>query len=98
MGFTLFPEKGCYANAVTSVKNNMSIDVSELITFLKEYIHIEVSNGLFELYNKLIRIGHIGQTAEKECVIPVLFGIEHFLRKKGVSLAVGSSLAGIEKL
>ena len=98
MGFSLFPQEGCYANGVTSVRNNLSIDVSELIAFLKEYIHIEISNGLFELYNKLIRIGHIGQTAEKEYVMPVLFGIEHFLRKKGSKLAVGSSLAGIEKL
>ncbi|HVP17523.1 MAG TPA: alanine--glyoxylate aminotransferase family protein [Spirochaetia bacterium] len=98
MGFQLFPDKGCYANAVTSVSNNLPIQVSELIGFLKEFVHIEISNGLFELYNKLIRIGHIGQTAEREYVVPVLFGIEHFLRKKGLNLALGSSLGGIERL
>ena len=98
MGFQLFPEEGCYANAVTSVRNNLPIQVSELIGFLKDFIHTEISNGLFELYNKLIRIGHIGQTAEREHVVPVLFGIEHFLRKKGVNLALGSSLVGIERL
>ena len=98
MGFQLFPEEGCFSNAVTSVRNNLPIQVSELIGFLKEFVHIEVSNGLFELYNKLIRIGHIGQTAETEHVVPVLFGIEHFLRKKGLNLALGSSLSGIERL
>jgi alanine-glyoxylate transaminase / serine-glyoxylate transaminase / serine-pyruvate transaminase len=98
MGFELFPQQGCYANAVTSARNNLPIQVSELIGFLKEFVHIEISNGLFELYNKLIRIGHIGQTAQPECVVPVLFGIERFLRKKGVNLVVGSSLAGIEQL
>ena len=98
MGFQLFPEEGCCANAVTSVRNNLPIQVSELIDFLKDFVHTEISNGLFELYNKLIRIGHIGQTAEREHVVPVLFGIEHFLRKKGVNLALGSSLVGIERL
>ena len=98
MGFQLFPEQGCYANAVTSVRNNPPLVVSELIAFLKEFIHIEISNGLFELYDRLIRIGHIGQTAEREYVIPVLFGIECFLRKKGLDFPLGSSLVGIEKI
>jgi aspartate aminotransferase-like enzyme len=98
MGFQLFPEEGCYANAVTSVRSNSLIQVSELIGFLKEFVHIEISNGLFELYNKLIRIGHIGQTAQIEHVMPVLFGIEHFLRTKGMNPALGSSLTGIERL
>jgi len=97
MGFTLFPEEGCRANAVTSVRNDLSIDVSELIAFLKDFVHTEISNGLFDLYNKLVRIGHIGQTAQVECVMPVLFGIECFLRKKGRNLARGSSLSGIER-
>ena len=98
MGFQLFPGEGCFANAVTSVRNNLPIQVSDLIAFLKEFIHIEISNGLFDLYNKLIRIGHIGQTAEREYIVPVLFGIECFLRKKGLNPAVGSSLVGIERI
>jgi len=76
MGFQLYPEQGSCASAVTSVVNNLPIEVSELIAFLKEFVRIEISNGLFELYNKIIRIGHIGQTAEREIVIPALFGIE----------------------
>jgi aspartate aminotransferase-like enzyme len=80
------------------VRSSPPIVVSELIAFLKELIHIEISNGLFDLYDRLIRIGHIGQTAEREYVIPVLFGIECFLRKKGLSVPMGSSLVGIEKI
>lgn len=98
MGFTLFPQEGFCANAITAVRNSVSIDVGEMIGFLKEFVHTEISNGLFELYNKLIRIGHIGQTAEREHIVPVLFGIECFLRKKGKNLALGSSLVGIEDL
>ncbi|HTO23829.1 MAG TPA: alanine--glyoxylate aminotransferase family protein [Spirochaetia bacterium] len=98
MGFQLYPEQGSCASAVTSVVNNLPIEVSELIAFLKEFVRIEISNGLFELYNKIIRIGHIGQTAEREIVIPVLFGIECFLRKKGIDIPVGSSLVGIEEI
>jgi len=98
MGFTLFPQEGFCSNAVTAVQNSFSIDVAEMIGFLKEFAHTEISNGLFELYNKLVRIGHIGQTAQREHIIPVLFGIECFLRKKGKNLTLGSSLVGIEEL
>ncbi|HEY9595163.1 MAG TPA: alanine--glyoxylate aminotransferase family protein [Spirochaetia bacterium] len=97
MGFALFPQEGFCSNAVTAVRNSHSIDVAEMIAFLKGFAHTEISNGLFELYNKLVRIGHIGQTAERECVVPVLFGIECYLREKGKNVTLGSSLAGIEK-
>ncbi len=98
LGFEPFPEEGCFANGVTSVKNNLGIDVSELIECLKETVHIEISNGLFDHYNKMIRIGHYGQTAEKEYVIPLLFGIEQFLRKKGIAVPLGAGLVGMQKL
>lgn len=98
LGFELFPEEGCYANGVTAVKSNLPIKISEMIAFLKDYVHVEISNGLFDLYERLVRIGHIGQTAEREHIVPVLFGIEHFLRKKGLNPALGSSLVGVDRL
>ncbi len=98
LGFELYPEEGCYANGVTSAKSPAGIVVSEMIEFLKNYVHTEISNGLFDLFEKLVRIGHIGQTAEIEHIVPVLFGIEHFLRKKGLNPGLGSSLVGVERL
>ena len=97
MGFALLPREGFCANAVTAARNSLSIDVAEMISFLKEFARTEISNGLFEMYNKMVRIGHIGQTARREHVAAVLFGIECFLRKKGKKLALGSSLVGIEE-
>jgi len=96
IGFQPFPEEGYFANAVTVMKNNLEIDVSELIEFLKQRYNIEISNGLGELNNKIFRIGHIGQSASLDYVVPVLFGIEHYLRKKGVNVPTGASLVGVK--
>ena len=96
LGFDDFPPEGYRANGVTVMNNTLGIDVAQLIEFLKETYATEIGNGLCDLHNKIVRIGHIGQTATLDCVVPVLFGIEHFLRKKGMQVPVGASLAGIQ--
>jgi len=96
LGFELFPEKGYFANAVTVMRNNLGINVWELIEFLKQNYNIEISNGLGKLNNKIFRIGHIGQSASLDYVVPVLFGIEHYLREKGFNIPVGASLVGVK--
>lgn len=96
LGFELFPEEGYFANAVTVMRNNLGINVWELIEFLKQKYNIEISNGLGKLNNKIFRIGHIGQSASLDYVVPVLFGIEHYLREKGFSIPIGASLVGVK--
>jgi len=96
LGFELFPEKEYFANAVTVVRNNLGINIEELIDFLKQRYNTVISNGLGKLNNKIFRIGHIGQSASLGYVVPVLFGIEHYLRKKGFKIAVGASLVKVK--
>lgn len=96
LGFELFPEEGYFANAVTVMRNNLGINVWELIEFLKQNYSTEISNGLGKLNNEIFRIGHIGQSASLDYVVPVLFGIEHYLREKGFNIPVGASLVGVK--
>ncbi len=98
LGFELFPPDGCYSSGVTVVRNNQNIQVDELIRFIKYQYRTEISNGLFDLYNRIIRIGHIGATAYPDAVIPVLFGIEQYLRKKGRFIPIGASLGEFDNL
>jgi alanine-glyoxylate transaminase/serine-glyoxylate transaminase/serine-pyruvate transaminase len=96
VGFDEFPEKEFSSHVVTAMRNTFGVNISEMINFIKDMYNTEISNGLFGLNNKIFRIGHIGQSASLEYVVPVLFGIEHFLRTKGFSIPKGASLAGIE--
>jgi aspartate aminotransferase-like enzyme len=79
------------------MRNNLGIDINEMIQFIKKMYNTEISNGLFDLYNKIVRVGHIGQTATLDSVVPVLVGIEQFLRMKGRDIPLGASLSGVEK-
>lgn len=98
LGFAVFPEPGFRSSAVTVVSNTLGIDVNELIAWLKSSYSIEISNGIGELSNKIMRIGHIGQNAARDCIVPLLFGIEQFLRRKGLRLPVGASLTGVDSM
>jgi len=95
LGFQTLPEDEWASNGVTAVKNNLNINIKELITFLMEKYNIQIGAGLGKLGNKTFRIGHIGQSASLKFVVPVLFGIEHFLREKGFNIPVGASLIGV---
>jgi len=96
-GFKPFPEDSRYSSVETVMSNNLKIDINEMIHFIMQHYNTEISNGLFDLYNKILRIGHIGQTASLDSIVPVLIGIEQFLRKNGIPVPLGKSLEGIDK-
>jgi aspartate aminotransferase-like enzyme len=95
-GFISFPEEGAYSAVETVMANNLGIDIAEMIHYIEENYHTRIGNGLFDLYNKIVRIGHIGRTAHPNAVAPVLLGVEQFLRKKGFSVPSGAALSGLE--
>lgn len=96
LGFKIFPEEKYSAHALTVVSNNLNIDIQKLIEFLKYKYNIEISDGLDELRGKVFRIGHIGRSASLNHIIPVLFGVEDFLRKEGIKIPIGASLVGVK--
>jgi predicted phosphoserine aminotransferase len=64
-GFALFPEKGYESDTLTTVTNNMSISVSDLIKKLEEK-GVTISNGYGDLKEKTFRIAHMGDTKPDE--------------------------------
>jgi len=97
-GFESFPEEGACSAVETVMANNLGIDIADMIQFVQENYHTRIGNGLFDLYNKIVRIGHIGRTARPNAVMPVLIGIEQFLRKKGFSIPLGAALSGVDEI
>ncbi|HHY46427.1 MAG TPA: alanine--glyoxylate aminotransferase family protein [Firmicutes bacterium] len=70
----------------------------EIVEFLKEEFGIQVASGLRELAETTVRVGHMGPGARMTRIMPVLFGIEEWLRRKSHrAIAAGASMAGIAR-
>jgi aspartate aminotransferase-like enzyme len=63
--------------------------------WLVEQRSIAVGGGLGELSGKMFRVGHLGKAATREYLVDFLFAMEEFLRQKGISVPVGTSLCGL---
>jgi alanine-glyoxylate transaminase/serine-glyoxylate transaminase/serine-pyruvate transaminase len=67
----------------------------EVVGFLDRKYGIRIAGGLGALKEKVIRIGHMGPSANLRCITPVLFGLEDYLRCKGFEVGLGDSLKAI---
>jgi len=64
-GFEMFSEKGYESNTVSTIKNNLEIDISKMVSTLMEKGY-KIVNGYGDLKNKTFRIGHMGEITLKE--------------------------------
>ncbi len=64
-GFEMFSEKGYESNTVTTIKNNIEIDISKMVSTLMDRGY-KIVNGYGDLKNKTFRIGHMGEITLKE--------------------------------
>ena len=96
MGFKTLPEDAFASNGITAALDTLTNDAKGLIDFLREEYSLEIGGGLGPLAGKLFRIGHIGLSATPSYAVRALFGIEQYLRRKGLSIPVGAGLVGFE--
>jgi aspartate aminotransferase-like enzyme len=80
---------------VTGVCRRPEFELSELTSWLVEQREIAIGGGLGELSGKMIRVGHLGKASTREYLMDFLFAMEEFLRFKGISISIGSSLSGL---
>lgn len=75
-GFEMFSEKGYESNTVSTIKNNIEIDISKMVSTLMDKGY-KIVNGYGDLKNKTFRIGHMGEITLKELkeMLEVLTGI-----------------------
>lgn len=66
----------------------------DLQRFLKTEYNLLIAEGSGELRGKTFRIGHMGPSATRACVLKVLNGIEKFLQGQGLEIPFGVGLAG----
>jgi len=95
MNFDLFVDDRYASSTVTSVKVGSDLNIDELKEYLENEFSIKIAGSLGEMEGKLFRIGHMGPGASYDSLLPLLYGIEEYLRKVGADVSKGQFLRGI---
>jgi len=95
IGFSLIADERCLSNTLTVALTIPGTSPEEIIKFLRTKYYIQIAGGVSNLKDKSLRIAHMGSGASLNSVIPVMFGIEDYLRSKGFKIPYGTSLRGV---
>ncbi len=95
LGFEMFVKDEFASPIVTGVRRRPEFEVNELSDWLVAEHSIAIGGGLGELSGMMFRVGHLGKASTREYLLDFLFAMEDFLRHKRMSIAPGSSLAGM---
>lgn len=90
LGFELLVEEDYYSTMVTAVLRDSRFTVDDLKNYLEKERSIKIAGSLGDLEGKVFRIGHMGPTATYDAVLPLMYGIEEFLRKNGEDIEHGA--------
>lgn len=94
LGFKMVADDAYASPTVTSVYKRDEMTVDEFIQFMDRKHGIMVAGAVRDLAGKVFRISHMGRASTTEYLMPFLFGVEDFLRYKGVDVPVGASMVG----
>ena len=71
-----FLPESCSSETVSTILLEENIKTSDILTYVKEKYNILLSGSFDFLKDKVIRIGHMGENARYEKIIPVLSALE----------------------
>jgi alanine-glyoxylate transaminase / serine-glyoxylate transaminase / serine-pyruvate transaminase len=84
LGFRLFPPEGSASPTVTAFETPADLPADELIASLRDRHGIVVAGGLDDLRGRIVRIGHMAETARPAPLLAAIAAIEHEGRRRGV--------------
>ena len=85
-GLKLYLESG-FSNNVTVIEIPEGITEDEILNGLRDEFGILISGCFDVLKGKVIRIGHMGENANKEDIAQTLAGLQKILESHGIKLA-----------
>lgn len=84
LGFRSFPPPASASPTVTAFEPPDGLDAGELITAVRERHGIIVAGGLDDLRGRILRIGHMAESARPAPLLAALAAIEHEVRRRGM--------------
>ena len=101
IGLEIFPDEEIASSTVTVVNVPEGLSDSDIVNRMLKEHKIMIAGGLRKLKGKVIRIGHMANTADQNHIIPTLAALEDVLYKFGVisgkGVAIETALNIIEK-
>lgn len=101
MGLEIFPDEKIASDTVTVVNVPKGLSDSDIVNKMLKEHKIMIAGGLRKLKGKVIRIGHMANTADQNHIIPTLAALEDVLCKFGIisekGVAIETALNIIEK-
>lgn len=95
LGIEIFPEAGLESPTLTAFLPPQGINEFDIRKIMKQKYGVAIADGLEEFHSKLLRIGHMANTASMEYVVPTIAALELALRELGLDVDVG---AGVDAL
>jgi len=92
LGMKIFPEPGLESPTLTAFLPPGKINESDIRKIMKQKYGIVIADGLEEFYGKMLRVGHMGNTASMEYIIPTIAALELTLRELGLKVEIGSGV------
>ena len=101
MGLEIFPDEEIASSTVTVINVPKGVSDSDIVDRMLKEHKIMIAKGLRKLKGKVIRIGHMANTADQNHIIPTLAALEDVLYKFKVipetGIAVETALSIIRK-
>jgi aspartate aminotransferase-like enzyme len=97
MGLAMFPDPGLESPTLSAFLPPDGIPDGDIRKTMKKEFGISLAGGLEEFHGKMIRFGHMGNTASPEYVVPTLSALELTLQNKGVSVTPGAGTSAFYK-
>ena len=89
IGLELFVEDRFASKTVTAVKLPPAVNGEQLRKVIADDFNILLSGGLGETKDSVVRIGHMGMTAQSKYILPTLKALERTLSELGFSVEEG---------
>jgi len=97
MGLEVLPKEEDASPVLTAVKVPSGMD-TKIISLLIERFGLMISSGYGEVEGKIIRIGHMGETASPQFLIQLVPALELILKELKITEKVGSGIEAAYKV
>ncbi|AYO29213.1 alanine--glyoxylate aminotransferase family protein [Biomaibacter acetigenes] len=91
-GISIFSRQQLLTPVITVAEFPEDIDSGRFVDYLDKNFSILIANGLGPLRGRTVRIGHMGKNAAKRNIVPILIGLENFLKTNGKAVNRGIAL------
>jgi alanine-glyoxylate transaminase/serine-glyoxylate transaminase/serine-pyruvate transaminase len=93
LGLEMLPPPEIQSPTISAIFPPAGVDEGELRRIMRERYGVVISGGLEELRGRIIRIGHMANTASPEYLLPTITALELALQELGANVEVGAGVA-----